>query len=448
MDIETDSPTSIHVVGRPRGRASERAHGLAVVAGPASGLRRLIDADEIRIGKAVGNHLCLPDPTVSRFHCVIETTTRGLMLRDLGSFNGTRIGGCWVESAYLVPEVPIQIGSSVMQLFIAEVGGPRPALGEMGPRVLGTSPAIERIVSLLPKLARSGSTILLEGETGTGKSMIAELVHRMGPRGGRFVVVDCGALPPSLIESELFGHERGAFTGASERHIGVLEAAEGGTLFLDEIGELPLDVQPRLLRALEERTIRRVGSTKPVQLDVQIVAATNRDLRDAVARGQFRADLYYRLDAVRLTMPPLRERRQDIPALVEHFCRRTRTDVTAQFVDRMKADFVNRPWPGNVRELRNAVERAVLLEDLTGEPTMVDRPPFAADETAAPGAASLPFSAAKSQAVERWERGYLSALMRQAAGNVSQAARLAQVDRTHLRDLLRRHGIAIGVGNP
>jgi DNA-binding NtrC family response regulator len=312
--------------------------------------------------------------------------------------------------------------------------------------VLGTSPAIQRVVSLLPRLAQAGASILLEGETGTGKSMVAELVHRMGPRAnGRFAVVDCGALPPSLIESELFGHERGAFTGASERHIGVLEAAEGGTLFLDEIGELPLEVQPRLLRALEERTIRRVGSTKPVHLDVQIIAATNRDLRQAVARGQFRADLYYRLDAVRLTMPPLRNRREDIPALVDHFCRRTRVQVPPEFVEQMKADFAARPWPGNVRELRNAVERAVLLEDLTGDPTTVDGQVLP-EQAGASGDFSIPFSAAKSQAVDRWERGYLHQLMRQAGGNVSQAARLAQVDRTHLRDLLRRHGIPVGSG--
>jgi len=442
MDIEADSPTSIHLVDRPHSRPADRRHGLVVVAGPASGVRRLIDAEEIRVGKAAANDLCLPDPAVSRFHCVVETTTRGLMLRDLRSSNGTRVGGCWVESAYLAPEVPIQIGNSIMQLFVAHE--PLPAVAQSGPRVLGTSPAIQRVVALLPRLAHAGATILLEGETGTGKSMMAELVHRMGPRAsGRFSVVDCGALPPSLIESELFGHERGAFTGASERHIGVLEAAEGGTLFLDEIGELPLEVQPRLLRALEERTIRRVGSTKSVHLDVQIIAATNRDLREAVARGQFRADLYYRLDAVRLTMPPLRQRREDIPALVEYFCRRTRADVPADLVERMKLDFTARPWPGNVRELRNAVERAVLLEDLSGDTTQIQQTTVPGDPTAA-GDFSIPFSAAKSLAVDRWERNYLAILMRQAGGNVSQAARLAHVDRTHLRDLLRRHNIIGG----
>jgi transcriptional regulator with GAF, ATPase, and Fis domain len=446
MDIEADSPTTVHVQGRPRTRSPEVVHGLAVVAGPASGLRRLLDEETIRIGKAADNHLRLADPAVSRYHCAIERTARGLMLRDLRSSNGSRVGGCWVESAYLVPDVPIQIGSSVLQLFVATVDNAQPAPPAVAPRVLGSSPAIHRIVSLLPRLAHAGTTLLIEGETGTGKSMIAELVHRMGPRAdGRFVVVDCGTLPPSLIDSELFGHERGAFTGASERRIGMFEAAEGGTLFLDEIGELPLEVQPRLLRALEERTIRRVGSVKPVHLDLQIVAATNRDLSGAVARGQFRADLYYRLDSVRLTIPPLRERREDIPALVEHFCRRTRPAVGADLVERMKVEFAGRPWPGNVRELRNAVERAVLFEDLTGEVTAVVSP-APPGEPPRPVAFDIPFSASKGLAIESWERTYLTALMSQAAGNLSKAARMAQIDRTHLRELLRRHRIGLGGG--
>jgi DNA-binding NtrC family response regulator len=449
VDIESDHPTRAFL-GRRRGRPANDGHALVVVSGPATGLRRLIDEEEIRVGKAPSNHVCVPDPTVSRFHCVIERTGRGLLLRDLGSFNGTQVGGCWVESAYVAPEIPITIGNSVLQVCPAEA--PRAA----GPRILGTSPAIQRIVTLLPRLAGASATVLLEGETGTGKSMIAELIHLMGPRAtGPFVVVDCGALSPALIESELFGHERGAFTGASERRLGAFEAAQGGTVFLDEIGELPLAMQPKLLRALEERTIRRLGATEPVRLDVQVIAATNRDLRQAVAGGRMRTDLYYRLDVLRVRVPALRDRREDIPQLVEHFCRRTRAEIPQAQLGRLKEDFVQRLWPGNVRELRNAVERAVLLgdwgtDDLTVEHTMAadaeppsgDTPgPLAGDEALV---LSVPFRTAKEGAIARWERRYLAALMQRARGSISQAARLAQVDRSHLRDLLRRHHI---VGN-
>jgi two-component system response regulator GlrR len=446
VDIEADHPTRAYV-GRSRGRARGDGHAVVVVSGPAAGVRRLIDEEEIRIGKAPGNHLCVADPTVSRFHCVIERTGRGLLLRDLGSFNGTQVGGCWVESAYVVPEIPITIGNSVMQVCPAEDHAPAPRTD--GPRILGTSPAIQRIVGLLPRLAAANATVLLEGETGTGKSMIAELIHLMGPRGaGPFVVVDCGALSPALIESELFGHERGAFTGATERRLGAFEAAQGGTVFLDEIGELPLALQPKLLRALEERVIRRLGSTQQVRLDVQMIAATNRDLRQAVADGRLRTDLYYRLDVLRLRIPALRDRREDIPQLVEHFCQRTRAEITPSRLERLKEDFQERLWPGNVRELRNAVERAVLLGEW-GTDLTVERP---TDEEAGGTPAplldapaddsvllSVPFRTAKEGAIARWERRYLAALMQRARGSISQAARLAQVDRSHLRDLLRRH---------
>jgi DNA-binding NtrC family response regulator len=457
VDIEADQPTRAFV-GRQRGRSPGDGQALVVVSGPATGLQRLIDEEEIRIGKATSNHVCVPDPTVSRFHCVIERTGRGLLLRDLGSFNGTQVGGCWVESAYVAPQIPITIGNSVMQICPADAEAPAPRTA--GPRVLGTSPAIQRIVSMLPRLAASSATVLLEGETGTGKSMIAELIHLMGPRAaGPFVVVDCGALSPGLVESELFGHEKGAFTGASDRRLGAFESAQGGTVFLDEIGELPLALQPKLLRALEERTIRRLGSTQPLRLDVQIVAASNRDLRQAVGEGRLRTDLYYRLDVLRVRVPPLRDRREDIPQLVEHFCRRTRAEISPSRLNRLKADFMDRRWLGNVRELRNAVERAVLLgewddttEWATGAagnvegtpPPSVDEDPAAADS----GLLSVPFRTAKEGAIARWERRYLSALMLRARGSISQAARLAQVDRSHLRDLLRRHQIGAEDENP
>jgi transcriptional regulator with GAF, ATPase, and Fis domain len=271
-------------------------------------------------------------------------------------------------------------------------------------------------------------------------------------------VVDCAAIPANLIESELFGHERGAFTDASERRIGAFEAANGGTIFLDEIGELPLPMQPKLLRALEERTVKRIGSQKPVRVDVQVIAATNRDLRTAVSRETFRPDLYYRLDGVRIYLPPLRARREDIPLLVAHFARRIRPDIDDKTLSNLEAALSEgRDWPGNIRELRNAVEKAILLGELPagvlrtprgGLPavnvTLSDEPVMVGPGVSGPGGAfdpALSFRAAKDRALADWERGYLTGLLRHAQGNLSQAARVAQMDRTHLRDLLRRYQI-------
>jgi DNA-binding NtrC family response regulator len=253
------------------------------------------------------------------------------------------------------------------------------------------------------------------------------------------VVVDCGSIPPTLIESELFGHERGAFTGATERRIGAFEAAHGGTLFLDEIGELPLGLQPKLLRALEERTIKRVGSTAATRVEVRVIAATNRDLKDAVARGQFRADLYYRLEAIRLHVPPLRDRREDVPQLVEQFARRLQPAIAPEaLADLQRRLGARAEWPGNVRELRNAVEKALVLGDLGTDqtaslPFVEPTPPRASFD------GSVSFRMAKEEAMAAWEHTYLASLLRHANGNLSHAARVAHMDRTHLRELLRRY---------
>jgi DNA-binding NtrC family response regulator len=264
----------------------------------------------------------------------------------------------------------------------------------------------------------------------------------VGPRpSSPFVVVDCGAIPPSLIESELFGHERGSFTGATDRQIGAFEAANGGTIFLDEIGELPLTMQPKLLRALEARVIKRIGSTKSIHVDVQVIAATNRDLRGAVARGDFRPDLYYRLDALRLYMPALRERREDIPMLIEQFARRTRGQVDPGLIEFLKRTLTTREdWPGNVRELRNAVEKAVLFGDLGTDATSPVSMPSSSTTTPRFDG-SMSFRLAKDEAMSAWERRFLVSLVEWANGNLSHAARAAQMDRSHLRELLRRYQI-------
>jgi transcriptional regulator with PAS, ATPase and Fis domain len=263
--------------------------------------------------------------------------------------------------------------------------------------------------------------------------MIAELIHRMGPRaGGPFVVVDGGALSPSLIESELFGHERGSFTGASERRLGAFETAQGGTVFLDEIGELPLELQPKLLRALEERVVRRLGSSQTVRLDLQIIAATNRNLLQAVREGRFRADLYYRLEALRLTIPPLRERREDILPLASLFIDEF-AKGRARFSEAVAACLDRYPWPGNVRELRNAMERAVLLS--RSELILPEHLPTRVREQAS--GASL-VSSEEAQRLEEVERKAILQVLRKHQFNRTETAKALGISRRALIYKLQR----------
>jgi DNA-binding NtrC family response regulator len=304
---------------------------------------------------------------------------------------------------------------------------------------------MRRIFAMLPRLAESDATILLEGETGTGKGLLASAIHEASPRArGPFTVVDCGSIPPNLIESELFGHEKGAFTGATSARVGAFELARGGTVFLDEIGEMPLDMQPKLLRALEDRLIKRIGGSEQIQLDIRIIAATNRDLRSEINRGRFRSDVYYRLNTFRIRVPPLRERRGDIPLLVAHFYSQLAPTGDAPPAE-LLADLARHDWPGNVRELRSAVERTVLLgdpnvwreisDDHTPDPVVA---PAAEDARFVGG---MSFRAAKELAVAAWEREYVRALAANHGGNLSRAARAVRMDRNHLRELLVRHHI-------
>jgi len=413
---------------------------LSVVEGPDRDLAVDGGAAELAIGTAAANTMILTDPAVSRHHIAITPSPRGHLVRDLGSTNGTAINGVAVERAYLAPGAVIAIGRSRLRFDVLG-GEDRAALSSdtRWGRALGSSEAMRRIFAVLPRLAESDSTILLEGETGTGKGLLAEAIHDASPRAaGPFIVLDCGSIPPTLIESELFGHEKGAFTGAAAARTGGFEAARGGTVFLDEIGELPLDMQPKLLRALEDRVVKRVGGNEPVRLDIRIVAATNRDLRAEINQGRFRSDLYYRLNTFRLRIPPLRERRDDIALLVAHFHRqlsRGGEPPPAELI----AELTRHDWPGNVRELRAAVERAVLLGDPAVWRALTDdAPPLAEDERFAEGTS---FRAAKERAVAAWEREYTRALITRYDGNLSRAARAVRMDRNHLRELLRRHKI-------
>jgi two-component system response regulator GlrR len=409
-------------------------------------LGRMLDgaSDELSIGTVDANDLVLTDPAVSRHHIAVSPTTRGVLLRDLGSTNGTTINGVIVERGYLPPGSTIAIGNTRLRFEVLG-GDERATLSNehRWGRALGTSEAMRRIFAVLPKLADSDATILLEGETGTGKGLLAGAIHEASPRAkGPFIVIDCGSIPPNLIESELFGHEKGSFTGATGQRIGAFEAARGGTLFLDEIGELPLDMQPKLLRALEERLVKRIGGNDQIKLDIRIIAATNRDLRSEINRGRFRSDVYYRLNTFRLRVPPLRERRDDIALLVGHFYSQlSRSDEPPPA--ELLVDFLRHDWPGNVRELRAAVERTVLLGDPTVWREISEQPTSDLPRTASPSAFSddVSFRAAKERAVADWEREYVRALIARHDGNLSKAARAVRMDRNHLRELLLKHQI-------
>jgi len=343
------------------------------------------------------------------------------------------VTGVRVKAAFLEPGALIGVGRSIIRFASPELS--RDAAG--GDALVCESETMRRLAALLPRLAASTCTVLIAGETGTGKGLVARVLHQRSPRAARpFVTVDCGALPASLIESELFGHDKGAFTGAERARAGAFEAAQGGTVFLDEIGELPLDLQPKLLRALEERRVRRVGGSEEIALDVRVLAASNRDLAQEVARGRFRADLFYRLNVITLTIPPLRDRRADVPRLAAQFYRRT-AGLAAPPPPGLLAMLSLRDWPGNVRELRSAVERILVLGDWPAPPV----PVAAAADAAEPASAPPTFRAAKEQLVESWQRDYVRALLVRHAGNLSRAAREVRMDRNHLRELARRYGV-------
>ena len=419
-------------------RQDIRRFRLSVVAGPATGKAAVSTSERFSIGSHPSNDLVIDDAAVSRFHCEVTLDARGAWLVDLDSKNGTTVDGVAVVKGMLRDGSNVQLGRSTCRFELADEHipialSPRTHLGSL----VGTSAAMRAVFALLERAAASQITVLIEGESGTGKEGAAEDIHRHGARREQpFLVVDCGAIPPSLLERELFGHERGAFTGADERRAGVFEAAHGGTVFLDEIGELPLELQPKLLRVLEQRQVRPLGATAHRSVDVRIVAATNRDLRALVNEGAFRSDLYFRLAVLMVRIPPLRHRPEDIPALAQHILGEIGApqDVAERLLasDSM-ARMQRGAWPGNVRELRNYLERCLVLEQPlpTGEAI--------ADELLVDTTVS--YSESKRRLLDAFERRYLEALLARHRGNVAQAARAAGMDRVYVYKLLQRHGL-------
>lgn len=400
-------------------------------------------APRTTLGSHPSNDVVLDDPTVSRFHAELLVDGERARLVDVGSSNGVVLDGVAIRDAFVRDGSVIELGRKRLTVGFgdAEMRGVAQARDRFG-TLVGASEKMRRLFSVLERCAESDSTVLLEGETGTGKEAIAESLHEASKRAeGPFVVVDCSAIPHELVESHLFGHERGAFTGAVATRVGAFEEANGGTLFLDEIGELPSDLQPKLLRALEQRSIRRVGGAKRIDVDVRVVAATNRRLHEEVNAGHFRADLFYRLAVVRVAVPALRERIDDLPVLVPALLERLGADEAAQ-QNMLKPAFLARlaasPWPGNVRELRNRLERFLVL----GEDDAPDgAPPSSDDHTDPTIDPREAYQHARERALASFERRYLSAVLSLHEGNVAKAAREIGLDRTYLHRLLRKHGL-------
>jgi DNA-binding NtrC family response regulator len=397
------------------------------------------DGAGITVGTSPDATLVLSDPTVSRYHVDLRHDPEGVLVADLGSRNGTFAGGLRVERARVPAGTRLRVGATT--LVVEDAGAaaaPVDDAPEAVPDLVGASDAMAEVVRLVRRLARVGSSVLIEGETGVGKEVVARAIHDVGPRRrAPFVVVDCGSMPTTLIASQLFGHDKGAFTGATEDRTGAFERAAGGTVLLDEIGELPLDVQPALLGVLERRRFVRVGGTREIDVDVRVLAATNRDLRAEVNAASFRADLYYRLAVTRIVIPPLRDRPDDVEPLVAHFAEALTGEPGAGPLAGALDQLRRHRWTGNVRELRNVVESAIVMGELSFPGGSGDAP-----AGAEPGAGDpVPYRTARAEALDQFEQAYLGRLIQDCGGNASEAARRARMDRPYLLTLLRRHGL-------
>jgi transcriptional regulator with PAS, ATPase and Fis domain len=422
--------------------------------------------DPLLVGTSPECDLVVADARISRRHCELRLTRRGIILRDLGSKNGTFIGEVPIFEVILPPSVSATLGSS--RLSVKAGGAPSLVPLSVSHRfgeAIGKSVSMRALFAKLKLASETSETILLLGESGTGKEILAKAIHANSLRvDGPFVVFDCSAIAPSLVEAELFGYARGAFTGAVTAHEGLLEQASGGTLFIDELGELPLELQPKLLRAIEAREVRRLGSKEWRSFDARVIAATHRNLRAQVAAGTFREDLYYRLAVVEVHVPALRDRKDDIPLLAEAFLAareppRVLADLPAHALSLLAAH----DWPGNVRELRNTVARLVLFPDLGREvfgPSLAARSTSAmtegtsaasalkAEETVARGKdeglgslLELPLLEARDVVIEQFDRKYLTEKLREHGGNISRAADAIGVSRQLVHRLIERYGL-------
>ncbi len=456
--MRAQSELAFHTVADVSGTRIQRDGGvptvnlrqckLVVLKGPERGSEHVVQGEVIRVGKGEDNDLVITDETVSRYHFEIVRDAKGYLLRDLQSTNGTFLDGAEIREAYIRAGAVIAAGAAELKFSPFEeriqiLPSEKEKLGSM----VGRSQKVRQIFGLIERIAPTDATVLIEGETGTGKDILARSIHQLSKRkDAPFVVVDCGAVSGTLIESELFGHEKGAFTGASTQRLGAFEYANGGTVFLDELGELSLDLQPKLLRVLEQREIRRVGGSQTIKVDLRVIAATRMDLRSEIEKGKFREDLYFRLNVVPIVSPALRDRKDDIPLLVRHFLKDLAHEDAPELTEASLAALMAHDWPGNVRELRNVLERALALRADPG--TLVaplgEQRGFSQAAPQGPGFTfeeGISFREQKERWTDEFESKYLRWLLEGASGNISKAARAADMDRKYLHKLLKKHDI-------
>jgi two-component system response regulator HydG len=425
----------------------DASFSLVVIEGPDVGKSVTLDGSQpsrVLIGQSPACDLKLSDPAASRRHAGLEAVRDRLRLMDLGSTNGTFVDRIQVVDAYLRGGETLRIGGTVFRVDRgpAPKSVALPAATRFG-RLIGWSREMRRLYPLCERLAAADVPVIIEGETGTGKEVLAESLHEQGPRAAApFVVFDCTAVPPNLVESELFGHERGAFTGAVASRRGVFEQAHGGTLLIDEIGDLELSLQPKLLRALERSEVRRVGSERSLKVDVRVLSATRRDLDHEVQAGRFRDDLFHRLAVARIELPPLRERNGDIRLLAQHFVGQLGGDERALRGD-LLAGWEDYAWPGNVRELRNAVARQLALGELAEQPaSRRSVAPASAEEgdiIAAVLSQGLPLIPARQRVVDAFERRYVAQVLAAHGGNVAKAAAASGIGRRYFHVIRSKH---------
>jgi DNA-binding NtrC family response regulator len=430
-------------------RPVEAIPRVSAVSGRGAGQALAMSSALATVGRHPTNDLVLADPQVSGVHLELRRVGSRVHVRDAGSTNGTWIGAHRVREIELAAGGELTVGSTVLRLDIdVEATPAATSQQDFFGELVGVSTVMHELFVTLDRIAGKNLSVLLQGETGTGKEEAARAIHARSGRAHKpFVVIDATALPQTLVESVLFGHEKGAFTGADRTTVGLFEAASGGTVFLDEIGELPAPIQAKFLRVLEHREVTRVGGNERRPVDVRVIAATHRDLRHEIDAGRFREDLFFRLAQVRVLLSPLRDRPEDIPVLCQKLLSRVSADPQAPLVIEAGAlsHLQAQPWPGNVRELRNVLARAAALstggvirrEDVAGEGFGFRG---TREERSALHLAG-PFAPAKEHAIERFESAYLAALMKRCNGNLSQASREADLARHYLRELLKRRGL-------